>query len=77
MSNVVVVNDSDNSNKDEKKMTKTSAVIIVIVILILYIWAIILAMRVPDQHSRTLHLIFALSTGPFYVFCYYLSAWKA
>lgn len=60
-------------HQQESKAKKTVGGILV---LIFYLWALILALRVRDPEHRTLHIMFALLTGPIYVLSYYMSVWS-
>ena len=44
--------------------------------LIFFVWALMLAMRVPYGPERTLHLTLALVAAPAYVLAYYLGVMK-
>jgi uncharacterized membrane protein (DUF106 family) len=52
---------------------KVGMIIIFIIMIIFYLWAVILALKVSDPEHRTLHVLFALATGPLYVLAYYAS----
>ena len=40
--------------------------------LILLIWAIFLAIKIPDRDHRTLHIFFAIACPPLYIISHYL-----
>ncbi len=50
---------------------KVSLVVAFIIMILFYLWALILALKVSDQEHRTLHVLFALATGPLYVLSHY------
>ena len=43
---------------------------------IFIVWALILSLNVPPGPSRTLHILFAMFTGPAYVLSHYLNIIK-
>jgi hypothetical protein len=52
---------------------KIGIVIMFIIMILFYLWALILALKVSDPEHRTLHVLFALATGPLYVLAHYAS----
>ncbi len=58
---------------DDDTGCKASVVIMSIIMIIFYLWAILLALKVRDSEHRTLHVLFALATGPLYVLSHYAS----
>ena len=52
---------------------KVGVVVMFIIMILFYLWALILALKVSDPEHRTLHVLFALATGPLYVLAHYAS----
>jgi len=52
---------------------KVGVVVVFIIMILFYLWALILALKVNNSEHRTLHVLFALTTGPVYVLAYYAS----
>lgn len=52
---------------------KVGVVVMFIIMILFYLWALILALKVSDKEHRTLHVLFALATGPLYVLAHYAS----
>ena len=52
---------------------KIGVVVVFIIMILFYLWALILALKVSDPEHRTLHVLFALTTGPIYVLAHYSS----
>lgn len=52
---------------------KVGVVVMFVVMILFYLWALILALKVSDPEHRTLHVLFALATGPLYVLAHYAS----
>lgn len=52
---------------------KIGVVVVFIIMILFYLWALILALKVKDVEHRTLHVLFALTTGPVYVLAHYAS----
>jgi hypothetical protein len=46
-------------------------VVVFIIMILFYLWALLLALKVNDTEHRTLHVLFALGTGPLYVLSHY------
>lgn len=59
---------------DEDMMEKSSGWIVLytLLYLVFIVWAIILAMRMPESPGRVVHLVLAMAFAPFYVLAYYL-----
>ena len=60
-----------NRQENVKKMQPWMLVYSVIY-LIFFIWAIILALKVPEGPDKILHLVFAILVSPVYVISYYI-----
>ena len=58
---------------DDDSSCKAGVGIMFIIMIIFYLWALILALKVNDKEHRTLHVLFALATGPLYVLSHYAS----
>jgi len=56
---------------DNDTRCKVGMVVVSIIIFIFYLWALLLALKVEDTEHRTLHVLFALTTGPLYVLSHY------
>jgi hypothetical protein len=52
---------------------KINVLIMSIIMIIFYLWALLIALKVKDPENRTLHVLFALATGPLYVLAHYSS----
>ena len=52
---------------------KINVLIMSIIMIIFYLWALLIALKVKDPERRTLHVLFALATGPLYVLAHYAS----
>jgi hypothetical protein len=52
---------------------KVNVLIMCFIMIIFYLWALLIALKVKDPEHRTLHVLFALATGPLYVLSYYAS----
>jgi len=52
---------------------KISVLIMSIIMIIFYLWALLIALKIKDKEHRTLHVLFALATGPLYVLSHYAS----
>lgn len=67
--------DEENKNKCDEDDTgcKVGVVVMFIIMIVFYLWALILALKVSDAEHRTLHVLFALATGPLYVLSHYAS----
>lgn len=81
--NAPVCNNQDNFNValqkglqyvQDKNVRNNRGMIAVSVALwvIFIVWAVMLAMQVPDPNSRRVSLVFALIAGPAYVLAHYL-----
>jgi hypothetical protein len=52
---------------------KINVLVMSIIMIIFYLWALLLALKIKDPEHRTLHVLFALATGPLYVLAHYAS----
>ena len=52
---------------------KINVLIMGIIMIIFYLWALLIALKIRDPEHRTLHVLFALATGPLYVLSHYAS----
>jgi putative exporter of polyketide antibiotics len=69
--NIAVKKALDNYEGKNKKGYKDFMLVFSIIYLILTIWAVFLAMKIPDREHRTLHIFFAIVAGPVYL----ISSW--
>jgi uncharacterized membrane protein YgcG len=67
----------DQKNKDKCEQDdvgcQVGVAVMFVIMIIFYLWALILALKVSDSEHRTLHVLFALATGPLYVLSHYAS----
>ena len=62
------------NNKENIKKSKPWMYVYLVLWLIFFLWAIILALQVPEGSDRVKHLVFAIVFSPVYVLSYYLNA---
>lgn len=67
--------EQEDKNKcdEDDSSCKLGVLIMFIIMIIFYLWALLLALKVSDPEHRTLHVLFALATGPLYVLSHYSS----
>jgi len=61
-----------NAVKNMKSMSKSSKIVYTVLWLFFLLWAILLALRVPEGQERIQHLVFAFLFSPVYILSYYL-----
>jgi hypothetical protein len=59
------------NNKEAMKKAKAWVVVSLTVWLIFFIWALMLAMQLPQGSDKTVHLVFAMAFSPVYVLAHY------
>ena len=62
------------NNKENYKKNKPWMYVSLVLWIIFFIWAIMLAMKMPQGPERVVHLVFAMVFSPLYVISYYLGA---
>lgn len=65
-----------NQQQNLKKMQPYMWVYL-IVFLVFFVWALMLAMKVPPGQGKVLHILFALLFSPLYVISHYLGHMKS
>jgi hypothetical protein len=58
--------------KEEMKKDKAWMAVYIVIWLIFFVWAIMLALKVPVGPERTEHLLFAIVVPPAYVLAHYI-----
>ena len=64
--------DDDYTVKRQQLRTMHNTLYLIFILMIM-VWAITLALRVPDAERRILHLIASVVVAPLYVISYYVS----
>lgn len=74
--NVAIQKAINKNNEDALNSMGPWLYVYVLLGLIFFVWAIMLAMKVPQGSQRVLHLVLAILVSPVYVISHYLGEMK-
>lgn len=75
--NQAILNAVKYSNKESMKRAQPWASICGVIWVIFFVWALILAMKLPEGTKRVEHVMFAILFSPAYVLANYLSGFNS
>lgn len=62
----------DDYNGKNVKGYNTGMAVAAVIYLLLLVWAVVIAMKIPDRDHRTLHIFFAIMCPPLYIISHFI-----